>query len=114
MRAASTACTVSGTENPIGSWPNHQPPFWRPTTPRSVSVAISSSTKNGNNSDQVRSAVGDGAVIGLPQGGQLAIPADEHRLQAADPARAHQRQCAHQLAADDPAGFAFACTVAGA
>ena len=56
--------------------------------------------------DQGRPAAGDDAAIGLPQVRQLAVAADERRLQAAEPARAHQRQRAHELAAADPAGFA--------
>ena len=56
--------------------------------------------------DQVRPAAGDNAAISLAQVRLLAVAADEHRLQAAEPTRAHQRQRAHELAAADPAGFA--------
>src|SRR5581483_9932262 len=38
---------------------------------------------------------------------QLAAGGNEHRLQAADPPRAHQRQRTHQFAADDPARLAL-------
>ena len=61
MRAASTACTVSGTAKPDGSWPNHQPPFWRARTPRSASIAISSSMKNGFPSARSASQLPNGA-----------------------------------------------------
>ena len=47
MRAASTACTESGTWKSDGSSPTDQPPFSRPSTRMSISVATSSSTKNG-------------------------------------------------------------------
>src|SRR5919106_1118808 len=47
MRAASTACTESGTVKPVGIWPKAHDPFCRVRTPRSTNVAMSSSTKKG-------------------------------------------------------------------
>ena len=60
-----------------------------------------------DDSDQVRFAAADDAAICVLQVRQFAAAPDEDRLQPADPARAHQRQRAHKLAADDALGLSL-------
>ena len=60
-----------------------------------------------DDSHQERPAADGHLAVSLLQVRQLAAAADEHRLQAAQPARARQRHRAHQPAAHHPFGLAL-------
>ena len=71
MRAASTACTESGISNPAGSSPTPAA-VRRASTPRSIRVATSSSTKNGFPS--ARSTTASRTGVGQLDAEQLVEP----------------------------------------
>ena len=75
MRAASTAWTVSGTIKSGGSSPNDHPPFRRASIPRSASVAISSSAKNGFPSARSATSSRIGAGQPLPSSARASCSA---------------------------------------